>query len=1114
MLHVYHSNRLEALFILLCTMRESSPLTDPLTPETVLVANSGIGRWLNFQIADRSGIAANIDYKLPATFVWQLYRSCLENVPEKSAFERNALRLRVLSQLDSISNADEKIWLPLQRYAASDTGTLGDTKRVQLATRIADVFDQYLVYRPKMLLDWEKGSNELPAQGFGASGVAASGKGGPDTNQLWQPALWRRLVGSVTEPHRASLWQQFCTLADKGDIDPALLPPQLHLFNVGLLPPSTLDVLVRVAKLDKSDTGRVSLYFLNPAIDYWADLLDMRRAARERLKLSNSSESLAADQIGNPLLSSLGGSGRTLMKLLGDRSEWVHDEQFFLPSADDNLLCAVQADLLQPFEVADQSDPHEASFHAEQKDNRVKADNADGDTSIQFHQCYSPMREVQALHDRLLDRLNADHSLTPADIIVMVPDINRYAPVIEAVFGSVGDDSDRASRLRRIPWSIADRSLVEVSRVVACVQRLFELPGFEFEATGVLGFAAEPAIARRFGFDEKALATVADWLRDAGVRRTLAGDAKRILQQPTAELHSWDFGLRRLLLGRAMPPGSASIGETLPANQVEGQQAELLSQLINLLNALAETQARLSKALTPSQWVDVINDMINRLLLPDEEESDALAQFREMLIDLESDANKASPSDEMSHATFAEILRGALAGAERKNHRYLTGRVTFSSMVPLRSVPFRVVCMLGLNDGDFPRQRPNPGFDLIAQHPQPGDRSVRDDDRYLFLEALLSARDELYLSWIYRNVSDNAPREPSVLVSELHDYLKQRHPHRPARRVAHPLQPFSRTLFNSNRPALHTFATEWAPPAEMPERVSLILSDSAITPESHIALDDFWRFWRNPSEWYCRRVLGVALWRDEQDPEDAEPFGLDSLSQYGVRSNLVASLLASPEFEKEAAQSYLTQSGALPHGGLGELTFDTLFDEAVDLSNRIRVHRPDPLPAVDIDIEVDDQQLQGRLSSVVRWIDSSTGILHHYASRLHGGHISAYWLAHLIGSASGAVNGKSLLITKDKERLLPALEQVDAIEKLKPWIQGWNHGHIGALPFFPKTSAAIAGAVSASPQSVWLPSRFGGQSESQAEAVQLLYGNAEQILHRDDVQTWARRLLGDEALKS
>ena len=1092
MLHVYHSNRLEALCILLCSLRESRPPADPITPETVLVANPGIGRWLNFQIANRSGIAANIDYMLPATFVWQLYRRCLDDVPEQSAFEKGALRLRVLHELTSIGSATDKVWVPLKRYLDTDGGAVGDAKRVQLASRIADVFDQYLVYRPQMLLDWEQGTDAVP---------------GNDPAQRWQPALWRSLSSSASEQHRASLWQQFCSRADKGQIDPELLPPQLHLFNVGLLPPSTLDVLVRVAKMTAADTERVSLYFLNPAVDYWADLLDMRRAARDRLKLNTAAEPLADDQAGNPLLSSLGGSGRTLMKLLGDRSEWVHDEQFFLPADDQSLLAAVQRDLLHPY---DNAAPDSKLLHTTD------------DQSIQLHQCYSPMREVQALHDRLLDRFNADDSLEPADVLVMVPDINTYAPVVEAVFGSVGGAPGSSGRARHIPWSVADRTLVQVSQVIACVERLFQLPVFEFEATGVLAFAAEPAIARRFGFDENALKTLSQWLLETGVRRTLAGQHNKLLQAPVADLHSWDFGIRRLLLGRAMPEGSDAVGECLPWTNIDGQQAVLLSQLLNLLEALADTQKKLQSARAVSDWVDVLNDMVARFLLPDEQEADALVQFRELIAGLDTDALRAGNTKPMSHATFAEILRGVLAGAEQKNHRYLTGRVTFSSMVPLRSVPFRVVCMLGLNDSDFPRQRPRLGFDLVALHPQQGDRSIRDDDRYLFLEALLSARDELYLSWIYRNLNDNAEREPSVLVSELRDYLKKRYPNTEPRCVEHPLQPFSTSLFDPARPALHTFAAEWAPPVEKPDAVSLDNTGLQTPAELNLSIDDFQRFWRNPSDWYCRRVLGMALWREDKEPEDAEPFDVDTLSGYGLRNALFEVLMTHDEPDKNAAYTHLARSGVLPHGGLGKVAFSNACDEAEELATRVNQYEATLLEPFDIDVELQKPgpgrlygRLYGRLQGAVQWADKSIGIRHCRASNLKGYQLVTLWLAHLTGSAAGVLTGPSRLITKDKERELRAVTPEQALDKLQPWLAYWQQGQSTALPFFANTSAAIAGAVKSKPESSWFPSSFGGApGESEHEAVQLLYPDINHVLNREDVRNLAIALMADEVLQA
>ena len=1086
MLHVYHSNRLEALCILLCSLRESRPPTDPIAPETVLVANPGIGRWLNFQIANRNGIAANINYMLPATFVWQLYRNCLADVPEQSAFEKGALRLRVLHELTDISNATDNVWVPLQRYLNTDGGAVGDAKCVQLASRIADVFDQYLVYRPQMLLDWERGVDTLP---------------GNDPAQRWQPALWRLLVASANEHHRARLWEQFCSLADKGQIDPELLPPHLHLFNVGLLPPSTLDVLVRLSNMTSADTERVSLYFLNPAVDYWADLLDMRRAARERLKLSTAAEPLADDQVGNPLLSSLGGSGRTLMKLLGDRSEWVHDEQFFLPADDQSLLAAVQRDLLHPYDntAPDSQLPHTTD-----------------DDSIQLHQCYSPLREVQALHDRLLDRFNADDTLEPADILVMVPDINTYAPVVEAVFCSVGSEPGGSDRARHIPWSVADRSLVQVSQVIASVERLFQLPGFEFEATGVLAFAAEPAIARRFGFDENALKTLSQWLLESGVRRTLAGQHDKLLQATTADLHSWDFGLRRLLLGRAMPEGSDAVGDCLPWTNIDGQQVLLLSQLLNLLEALADTQKKLQSARPVADWVDAINDMVARFLLPDEQEADALVQFRELLAGLDTDALRAGNTNPLSHATMAEILSGVLAGAEQKNHRYLTGRVTFSSMVPLRSVPFRVVCMLGLNDSDFPRQRPKLGFDLVALHPQQGDRSIRDDDRYLFLEALLSARDELYLSWVYRNLNDNAEREPSVLVSELRDYLKKRYPNTQPRCVEHPLQPFSASLFDPAEPSLHSFAAEWAPPVKAPDTVSLTESGLQTAEELTISIDEFQRFWRNPSDWFCRRVLGVALWREDKEPEDAEPFGIDALSAYGLRNEVFDILMAQAQPEKNAAYTHLTHSGVLPHGGLGEVVFESAYREAEDLLLRVNQYEATVLAPLDIDISMHQKglptRLHGRLQGAVEWADKSIGLRHCRASSLKGNQLVTLWLAHLIGSAAGVLTGPSRLIAKDKERELRVVTAEDALTKLQPWLAGWQEGQTSALPFFGNTSAAIAGAVKGNPETLWSGSSFGGPGECEHEAIQLLYPDIYRMPGREDVHNWALALMGDEVL--
>lgn len=1080
MLHIYHSNRLEALLALLCSLRQAQPLSDSITPETVLVANPGIGRWLNLNIAERESIAANIRYVLPATFLWQVYRDCLDGVPEASVFEKGPLGLRVHALLSDEARLRDPVWQPVRRYCETQHEALADSKRTQLALRIADVFDQYLVYRPQMLLDWQAGANDLP----GSSETAR-------VDNLWQPALWRALTDGVDQPHRASLWRRFCAAAERGDIDSNRLPERLHLFNVGLLPPSTLDVLVHIARMTSDVVPeRVSLYFMNPAVDYWADLVDMRRLARERLQLGRATVPLPDEQNANPLLGSLGGTGRTLLRLLAERGDWVDDEAFFLPPPGQSLLAAVQCDVLYPFDS-----PGSASdLHA-----------TDSEPSIQFHMHYSPLREIQALHDQLLDRFNADATLQPSDVLVMVPDINAYAPVIEAVFGSVG--SGDGERARHIPWSIADRSLGDSSAVVAVVERLFDLPNFGYEASGVLAIASTPAVARRFGFDDHALSTLQLWLRESGVRRTLAGSHTALFSARDADLHSWDFALRRLLLGRAMPDDDTAVGECLPWPHVDGEQAELLGQLLDLVQALSEFQRELDSARSLAEWIDLINRLIDRFLQPDEDEADALVQLRELLGALERDGARAGFASELSHASVRDILHDRLIGAARKNHRYLTGRVTFSSMVPLRSVPFRMVCLLGMNDGAFPRQRAGLGFDLVAEYPRPGDRSTRDDDRYLFLEALLSARDELYLSWIYRSPQDNAPREPSVLVAELQDYLDERFSKVRPRRVEHPLQPFSAHVFEAGQPH-QSFASEWTrlPTSSIGEAVLRTSGLEAIEPP-HIDLDSLQRFWRNPSEWYCKHVLGLKMRNEDQPTADSEPFALDNLEQYTLRDWLIDAMLTDSAYSARKHHERFQRSGVLPQGVAGELVFETVEQTARALVDAIQALDSAPLPARDFTLHCGQSKLTGQLDQLARWTDGSIGHLSYRAGEAKGRDLVRLLITHLCGSASGELTGASVHVGTKGSLRLPAMASDRAAKVLQPWIALWLEGQRTAIPFFADTSPTLVKLIGKDSRKPWLgASHVGVPAESDHEAIELLYAKPAEVIQWPEALALANTL--------
>ncbi len=225
MLKVYHSNRLEQLAIYMAATIQVEPLQSVLAPEVIVTQHQGMARWLSMQLAQVQGISANCDYPLPASYIWKLYRSQLDNVPESSLFDRSILTWRLMDCLPRL--LDEPEFTPLKHYLKSGREQL---KQYQLCRYIADTFEQYLIYRPEWIHAWQRGED---------SGCE---------KQPWQSRLWRAVVGDTPPVHRASLHQQFMQRAALDKIDPQKLPQRLMVFGINNLPPSYLDVLAAVAK--------------------------------------------------------------------------------------------------------------------------------------------------------------------------------------------------------------------------------------------------------------------------------------------------------------------------------------------------------------------------------------------------------------------------------------------------------------------------------------------------------------------------------------------------------------------------------------------------------------------------------------------------------------------------------------------------------------------------------------------------------------------------------------------------------------------------------------------------------------------------------------------------
>ena len=450
----------------------------------------------------------------------------------------------------------------------------------------------------------------------------------------------------------------------------------------------------------------------------------------------------------------------------------------------------------------------------------------------------------------------------------MVPDIETFAPAVRAVFGQVSRGDARF-----IPYEIADLRQREANPLLRALEWLLRIGSQRVLVTDVFDLLDVPAIARRFGLQPADLPLLRAWAADAGVRWGLdEAQRARLGLEACGELNTWVFGLRRMLLGFASGSGPAWSGIE-PHAEIGGLQAVLVGGLADLVEQMTHWWALAGTEAHPVQWAQRARDLLQAVVDPaDQRERLSLAALQSAL----ADWLQACADAGFDEAVPVAVLREGWLGGVDVGHssgRFLAGGVTFCTLLPLRAVPFEVVCLLGMNDADYPRPVTRNDFDLMALPGQqrPGDRSRRDDDRYLMLEALLSARRVLHVSWTGRSGRDNTPQPPSVLVAQLRDYLAAGW--QPAAdgplleqlTTEHPLQPFSRRYFEAAGLApqrLHTWSREWRAVHE-PDQAEAMDEAAASAPAAAepTVLDraQLARFLRNPVKSYFKEQLAVVF---------------------------------------------------------------------------------------------------------------------------------------------------------------------------------------------------------------------------------------------------------------
>lgn len=790
MLRVVHSNRFEQLLDVLLEAIAMPP-ESPLSSEQIIVPSLALSRRIELEAATRFGICANVEFSFLAKWLWKQIAQRVE-VRDASPFAASVLGWRIFGIFGERGFVDAHPRLAHYLEGADPV------MRHELAKRTAVLLEQYLAYRPDWLAAWlapesagSAQSGSLPLGG-GFTQPGASAQAGPyDLRGVspphqtvgrhledlgWQRDLWRRIAHDlgIGAQHPSMAFFAALHATEAGGPTQAGLPGAVHVFCVPGMPAIYLEMLRQLARwID------IRLYVLNPCQEYWADVVHPRQLATLAAKARAKHH-----EVGNRLLASWGRQTRDYISSLCDSTEGQIEETLFEASATGTVLGLLQNAILNLVDLEPGSLGRSAS-----------------DRSIEVHVCHSITRELEALQDQLLAMFVAQPSLQASDVLVVTPDLERAAPLIEAVFGTAMPE-------RRIPYRITGRAS---SRLNSTSQALLEVLGVvstRFQASRVFALLQLPTVARRFGIDAEDLLVIRGWIVDAGIRWGIHAEHRRSLGLPPLARHTFDEGLDRLFLGYAMPAGADDlVNDCLAAGNPEGSRALALGCLHDFVHELEILQAAITQPRRAKEWLQLLLESLEKFTAPEGEELYEQCDTRAQIYALYADLSQAELGEELPAAVMLNALKRKLDEPPRGS--VPTGVLTFASMSGLRFLPYRVVCAIGLDDGVFPAANRPLEFDLMAQHPRRGDRQRRDDDRNVFLDLVLAARERLYLSYTGRSVFDNSPMPPSVLLSELLDYLAAAIAHPDATPemlqasreklvVHHPLQPFASEYFAAN----------------------------------------------------------------------------------------------------------------------------------------------------------------------------------------------------------------------------------------------------------------------------------------------------------------------------
>ncbi len=1014
-IHFHASNDQQALIEALAEVVRQ-PMQNALQPEHILVQHQGMMRWISLQLAKKNNIEANTRYLFPNELLDLAFSQVNADYDASKMMEADHLAWLLFEKLQM--RKDDPAFQKLESYLNEKNSLL----MWQLAGQTAYLFNQYLCFRPELILQWEKPSLEGKGEMF-----------------HWQQALWNSIPHSVRTRHKPYLWQSIVRQVEQLSPLNHALPERLSIFGISSLTPLHVEVLKTLERFVE-----IHFFFLISSPHFTR----FQKPVKEREGMENERH----------LFAKLCQYGCDFIQLLQERKILKNLEgnaglgkKLFVEPTEYALLAELKNDMFKP--------------GVQLENNERKWTISNEDRSLQIHACHSRMREVEVLHDRLLGLLDQDPDLTPDDILVMSPQIGEYVPFIHAVFSSAvnGQRSDEAS----FPYSIADQGLEQSSQVISYLLQLLRLPASRFTVNEVLDLLESEAIRARFKLVLSDIALLRHWLNQVNVRWGINASFRNQLETPATYENTWQFGIDRILLGYAMPgDGETLFAGILPFADIEGESASMFARFLEFFSKLqmlvGDDEGALSQKRTLPQWAEFLQNLLEDFFTdgePWEEEWRFLEKFTENL-------RKTTELCEVSIKVGVEILTNQLeTELERdlNSKGFLGYGTTFCSLQPMRSIPFKVIALLGMNDKAFPRANSPLSFDLMADNRLLGDHRMKEEDGYLFLETLLCCQKVFYISYLGFAVRDNAVLPPSSLVRELIHYLKQDYGLSENRFLTnHSLQAFAPRNFQAGQDLFSYSQLNWKAASQLvpgntgtdwrKKRIDFDIQLPEIeTSCMETNLEELLSFFNAPAQYLLKRRLGCDLEGKEEFSEECEPFAMDPLRKYAVQSQQLETLLSNRNTND--LRSIIHAQGELPLSHAGERSWQKMEEETWQLVRPLHEFlRAEPLEPFVYDFQLLGIHLKGTIENIY-----PEGLIRFRPARIKIKDRLRIWLEQLILQHCSAQCSNAVLMGKnaDKNKLPEIFTslKIDAPKRyLEDLLKCYKEGRQRPYAFFPESA--------------------------------------------------------------